>query len=163
MTALEKNPMARPKVEKVVLNMGIGDVKDDKGAVEKVSSELAAIAGQKPAFRPARQSVAGFSVRKGEPVGLKVTLRGKRMQAFLGKLFNVVLPRLRDFRGVSRNSFDQNANYTLGISEHTVFPEIDLGEVTKVRGLEVTIVTSTKEKEKAMKLLEELGMPFTKS
>lgn len=162
MTTAALQEMAQPKVEKVVLNMGIGALKDDKGAIEKVSSELAAIAGQKPALRPARKSVAGFNVRKGEPVGLKVTLRGRRMQAFLQKLFNFVLPRLRDFRGVSRDSFDQNANFTLGISEHAVFPEISLGEIGKVRGLEITIVTNTKDKEKAMKLMEELGMPFMK-
>lgn len=162
MTIAALQEMAQPKVEKVVLNMGIGALKDDKGAIEKVSSELAAIAGQKPALRPARKSVAGFNVRKGEPVGLKVTLRGRRMQAFLQKLFNFVLPRLRDFRGVSKDSFDQNANFTLGISEHAVFPEISLGEIGKVRGLEITIVTNTKDKEKAMKLMEELGMPFMK-
>lgn len=163
MTTAALQEMAQPKVEKVVLNMGIGVLKDDKGAIEKVSSELAAIAGQKPALRPARKSVAGFNVRKGEPVGLKVTLRGRRMQAFLQKLFNFVLPRLRDFRGVSKDSFDQNANFTLGISEHAVFPEISLGEIGKVRGLEITIVTNTKDKEKAMKLMEELGMPFSKN
>lgn len=157
------NSMAQPKVEKVIVNMGIGDVKDDKGARDKVIEELASIVGQKPAVRAARQSVAGFGVRKGEPVGLTATLRGKRMQVFLQKLFNVVLPRLRDFRGVSKDSFDQNANYTLGIPEHIVFPEIDLGKVGKSRGLEVTIVTNTKDKEKAAKLLEEMGLPFTKN
>lgn len=156
------NPMAAPKIEKVVINMGIGDVKDDKAVREKVIEEFAALAGQRPSIRLARKSVSGFSLRKGEPVGLSATLRGRRMYAFLEKLFNIVLPRLRDFRGVSPSSFDQNGNYTLGITEHTVFPEVDLGKVGKVRGLEITIVTNTKDKEKAKRLLEELGMPFEK-
>lgn len=156
------NPLAAPKVEKVVVNMGIGDIKDDKGALEKVVGEFAALTGQRPSLRPARKSVASFGVRKGEPVGATTTLRGKRMYAFLEKLFNVVLPRLRDFKGVSRGSLDQDGNYTLGIAEHTVFPEVDLGKVGKVRGLEVTIVTDSKDKVKSERLLEELGMPFAK-
>lgn len=156
------NPMAAPKLTKVVVNMGIGDIKDDREGREKVVSEFAAITGQRPAIRPAKRSIAGFGVRQGEPVGLTTTLRGKRAYAFLEKLFNVVLPRLRDFRGVSRKSFDEKGNFTLGITEHTVFPEVDLGKVSKVRGLEVTIVTSTPDKERARRLLEELGMPFEK-
>lgn len=149
-------------VLKIVVNMGIGDLKDDKEEREKVIGEFASIVGQRPQARPARKSIAGFGVRKGEPVGLSATLRGKRMYAFLEKLFNIVLPRLRDFKGVSQASFDQNANLTLGITEHTVFPEVDLGKVGKVRGLEVTIVTSANSREEAIRLLEELGMPFEK-
>lgn len=156
------NNMAAPKVEKVVVNMGIGETKENKEEREKIAEELAAITGQKPALRPARISIAGFGVRQGQPVGLKVTLRGSKMYAFLDKLFNVVLPRLRDFRGVPRKSFDSQGNYTLGISEHTVFPEIDLGKVGRSRGLEVTIVTDTTDRRQAERLLEELGVPFEK-
>lgn len=155
------NPMAAPRVTKVIVNMGIGDVKDNKER-EKALEEFASIVGQRPAIRPARKSIAGFGVRKGDPVGLSATLRGKRMYAFLEKLTGVVLPRLRDFRGVSRSSFDKQGNYTLGIAENAVFPEIDLGRVSKVRGLEVTIVTSTHTRKMAERLLEELGMPFEK-
>lgn len=157
-----KNPMSSTRVLKVVVNMGTGDLKDDREEREKVIGEFASIVGQRPQVRPARKSISGFGVRKGEPVGLSATLRGKRMHIFLEKLFNVVLPRLRDFKGVSRTSFDQNANYTIGITEHTVFPEVDLGKVGRVRGLEITFVTSTTAKTEAIKLFEELGMPFEK-
>lgn len=156
------NSLAVPKLEKVVINMGIGDLKDDKATREKVVEEFAALAGQRPQVRLARKSVSGFGVRKGEPVGLSATLRGKRMYAFLEKLTGIVLPRLRDFRGVKEESFDQNANFTLGITEHTVFPEVDLGKVGKVRGLEITMVISTHDQKKAKRLLEELGIPFAK-
>lgn len=157
-----KNKMAAPKIVKVVLNMGVGDLKDKKEEREKVAAQLSAIAGQRPQTRLARKAIAGFSLRRGEPVGLAVTLRGKRMYAFLEKLFGIVLPRLRDFRGTSRKSFDGSANFTLGIGEHTVFPEVDLAAVGKVRGLEITIVTNTKDPKLAERLLEELGMPFVK-
>lgn len=155
------NLMAAPRVTKVIVNMGIGDVKDNKER-EKAIEEFASIVGQRPSLRPARKSIAGFGIRKGDPVGLSATLRGKRMYAFLEKLTGVVLPRLRDFRGVSRKSFDGRGNYTLGIAENAVFPEIDLGRVSKVRGLEVTIVTSTRDQKMSERLLEELGMPFEK-
>lgn len=155
------NKMAVPKIEKVVVNSGIGHLSSDKGDMKKFKEELATITGQMPAERAAKVSVAGFSIRKGMPVGLKVTLRGKKMYDFLQRLFSIVLPRLRDFRGVSLESFDNSGNYTLGISEHTVFPEIDVGKTT-ARGLEITIVTNTKEVEQSKRLLAEMGMPFEK-
>lgn len=157
-----KSNLAVPRVEKVVVNMGIGDAVKDSSLVEKAAVDLAQITGQKPQIRRAKQAVSGFGIRKGDTVGLRVTLRGARMYDFLEKLFKVVLPRLRDFRGVSNKSFDGTGNYTLGIYEHTVFPEIDLGKVEKLRGLELTIVTNTKTPVLAKRLLEELGMPFEK-
>lgn len=155
------NKMAVPKVNKVIVNMGIGDAVKDKGVLEQARSDLAAITGQLPTTRAAKVSVASFSLRRGMPVGLKVTLRRDRMYAFLDKLFSVVLPRLRDFRGVPVKSFDKNGNYTLGIEESMVFPEIDLAK-TKPRGLEITVVTSTDDNKKARALLKYLGMPFVK-
>lgn len=157
-----KNPMSVPKVTKVVVNIGIGALKDSKDEQEKLIEEMAKILGQKPSIRTAKKAIAGFTIRRGQPVGVAATLRGKRMYAFLEKLFNIVLPRLRDFRGVSRKSFDTVGNYTLGMTEHTVFPEVDLGKVNKVRSLEITIVTNTRDLAKSMKLLEEMGMPFEK-
>lgn len=154
--------MAAPLVEKVVLNMGIGDLKDNKEEQDRLISDLASIVGQKPSLRKTRKSIAGFNIRQGQVVGVVVTVRGGRMYDFLQKLFNIVLPRLRDFRGVSGGCFDKEGNYTLGLPEHTVFPEIDLGKVGRARGLEVTIVTNTHDKEKSRRLLEELGMPFEK-
>lgn len=156
------NPMAVPKVVKVVVNTGIGDAKDNKEEQERVVRDLASITGQKPMVRKAKKSVSGFGTRRGQPVGVAATLRGKRMYDFLERLFRIVLPRLRDFKGVSRRAFDNSGNYTLGIAEHTVFPEIDIGKVGKVRGLEITIVTNTHDKKKSMRLFEELGMPFEK-
>jgi large subunit ribosomal protein L5 len=155
------NKMAVPRVNKVVVNMGVGNAAGDKGLMEQARGDLTAITGQLPSTRAARISVASFSVREGMPVGLKVTLRKDRMYDFLDKLFSVVLPRLRDFRGVPIKSFDKNGNYTLGIEESTVFPEIDLAK-SKPRGLEVTIVTSTDDVKKARALLTHLGMPFVK-
>lgn len=154
--------LAVPRIEKVVVNMGIGDAKDNREEQEKIMRDLSQLVGQRPALRRSRKAISGFNLREGEPVGVKVTLRGKRMYDFLQKLFGIVLPRLRDFRGVSRSAFDGGGNYTLGITEHTVFPEIDASKVGKVRGLEVTIVTDTKDRQRAMRLLEELGMPFGK-
>lgn len=154
--------MAVPKAVKVVINTGIGDAKDSKEEQERVIRDIGSIAGQKPVLRKAAKSVSGFTIRKGQPVGVSVTLRGKKMYAFLQRLFNMVLPRLRDFKGVPKKSVDESGNYTLGITEHTVFPEIDLAKVGKVRGLEITIVTNTQDKKKTMRLLEELGMPFEK-
>lgn len=155
------NKMAVPRVSKVVVNMGVGDTVKDKGVLEQARNDLAAITGQLPSTRAAKVSVASFSVREGMPVGLKVTLRRDRMYAFLDKLFSVVLPRLRDFRGVPIKSFDKNGNYTIGIEESTVFPEVDYAK-TKPRGLEVTVVTSTNDNKKAKALLGYLGMPFVK-
>lgn len=143
--------------------MGTGDIKDNSQERQKVANELASITGQKPQARQAKKSIAGFNLREGEAVGFKITLRGKRMYDFLQKLFYIVLPRIRDFRGLPKAAFDKNGNYTIAIRENTVFPEIDLGKVTKVRGLEITIVTSTANREQAEKLLSELGLPFEKS
>ncbi|MBI2590713.1 MAG: 50S ribosomal protein L5 [Candidatus Blackburnbacteria bacterium] len=157
-----KNKMAQPKIEKVVINMGIGDIKDNRDEQEKAMLEVANITGQKPSLRLARKSIAGFNIREGQPVGISATLRGVRMYDFLDKLFSVVLPRIRDFRGVSRTAFDKNGNYTLGLTEHSVFPEIDLGKITRIRGLEITIVTNTHSPQVSFKLLEEMGMPFEK-
>lgn len=155
------NTESVPRVQKVVINSGIGDFIKNKEAQEELKKELALIAGQTPAIRNAKVSVASFAVRRGMPVGLTVTLRGNRMYSFLDRLFSIVLPRLRDFRGVPVKSFDRQGNYTLGVKEHNVFPEVDMSK-TQSRGLEITIVTSTKDTEKARKLLELLGMPFEK-
>lgn len=157
-----KNKMAVPRVEKVVVNLGVGELLKNKEAMEQIKNDISKITGQVPSVRLAKISVAGFGVREGMPVGLKVTLRGVRMYDFLEKLFSIVLPRLRDFRGLSLKSFDANGNYTIGLSEHTVFPEIDSGKIATPRGLEVTVVTSTRNKDEARMLLEELGMPFEK-
>jgi large subunit ribosomal protein L5 len=156
------NAMATPKVVKVIVNMGIGDLRDDKQGQEQISQDLGRIVGQRPSMRRAKKSIAGFGIRQGQVVGAAATLRGVRMYNFLEKLFNIVLPRIRDFRGVSRTAFDEAGNYTLGLTEHTVFPEIDLGKVNKIRGLEIVIVTNTKDREKSETLLREMGMPFQK-
>lgn len=156
-----KNIQAVPRVVKVVVNMGIGEITKNRDQIEQAKKDLAAITGQLPSVRAAKISVASFSIRRGQPVGLTVTLRGEKMYSFLDKLFAVVLPRLRDFRGLSNNSFDKNGNYTLGIKENNVFPEIDLIK-TQSHGLEITIVTSTKEEAQAYQLLAGLGMPFAK-
>lgn len=157
-----KNKLAAPRVTKVVVNMGIGEAIKNKQILTQAKSDLAAITGQLPQVRQAKVSVASFGLRRGMPVGLKVTLRGERMYSFLDKLFSVVLPRLRDFRGVSGKSFDKFGNYSLGISEHTVFPEIDLAK-SQPRGIEITIVTSTDDTKKSKELLKLLGMPFEKN
>ena len=157
-----KNKMAVPKVNKVVLNIGIGSVAKNKELVETLRKDLAAISGQKPATKVAKVSIASFGLRRGMPVGIAVTLRREMMYAFLDRLFSIVLPRLRDFRGVSRKSFDKGGNYTLGISEHTVFPEADITKGTP-HGLEITIVVNGDKKEMSERLLELLGMPFEKT
>lgn len=156
-----KNHMAVPKVIKIIVNMGIGDAVRKKELLGQAREDLAKITGLTPSVREARAAVASFSIRRGMPVGLKVTLRGVRMYDFLDKLISVVLPRLRDFRGVSLSSFDKQGNYTLGIAEHTVFPEIDVGK-SGVMGLEITIVTNTDSVDKSKRLLELLGIPFEK-
>ncbi len=157
-----KNDLAVPKVAKVVLNVGIGEIAHDKQALEKAKNTLAAITGQKPLIRPAKKAIADFKIRKGNSVGLKVTLRRKRMYDFLDKLFSLVLPLVRDFQGAKQNAFDQDANYTLGLKEQVIFPEVDYDKIDKVRGMEISIVISTKDKKKAARLLELMGMPFTK-
>ena len=156
-----QNRMAVPRIRKVVVNMGIGGSLKDKEAVERHKRDLAAITGQAPQIRKARVSVASFAVRRGMPVGLKVTLRKEKMYSFLDRLFSIVLPRLRDFRGVPAKNFDGSGNYTLGFEEHTVFPEIDVTK-SHPHGLEVTIVINSKDKEKSMNLLAGMGMPFEK-
>ncbi|MDO8551593.1 MAG: 50S ribosomal protein L5 [bacterium] len=155
-----KNILAVPKITKVVVNIGLKEAAHDEGVLNKASEELATITGQKPSVRRAKQSIAGFKLGKGNPVGLTVTLRGARMYTFLDKLFNIVFPRVRDFRGTSVNSFDGKGNYSLGIAEQVVFPEVEFSKIDKVRGLEITIATNTQDDEKAKKLLELLGMPF---
>lgn len=156
-----KNPMALPKVTKVVVNMGVGDTIKNKEIMEQHKKDLMAITGQMPSIRKARISVASFGIRRGMPVGLKVTLRGGMLYSFLDKLFSIVFPRLRDFRGISQKGFDKEGNFTLGFEEHTVFPEIDSSK-SQPHGLEVTIVTDTKNKDESFKLLSLLGMPFEK-
>lgn len=156
-----KNKLQIPKVVKVVVNSGVGDALKNKELFEQIKKDFSAITGQLPQARPAKKSVAAFSIRKGQTVGVRVTLRGERMYAFLDRLFTIVLPRLRDFRGVSPASFDREGNYTLGIPEHTVFPEIDLIKSTP-RGLEITIVINTKDATVNKRFLELMGMPFEK-
>jgi len=156
-----KNKMAVPKINKVVLNVGMGSIAKNKEVVENLKKDLAAISGQKPAVKVAKVSIASFGLRRGMPVGLAVTLRREMMYAFLDRLFSIVLPRLRDFRGVSRKSFDKSGNYTLGVNEHIIFPEADITKGTP-HGLEITIVVNSGNKEVSERLLELLGMPFEK-
>jgi len=158
-----KNLNSVPSVLKVVVNVGAKEMAKDKTQVEKISQEIGAITGQKPIVCRAKKSIAGFKLGKGEPVGLKVTLRKKRAYDFLEKLFKVVLPRVRDFHGVSPKGFDGKGNYTLGIAEQIVFPEVDFEKLSKIRGLEITVVTNAKDDKKAKRFLEELGMPFEKT
>lgn len=155
--------MWEAKITKVVLNVGLKEAVTDKGVLAKASEQLATIAGQKPKVTRAKMSIANFKVRAGDPVGLTVTLRGRRMQDFVTKLVTIVLPRVRDFHGVPTTSFDKKGNYTLGLTEQIVFPEIDYAKIDKIRGLEVTLVTSASNPEQAKKLLELLGMPFKKN
>ncbi len=157
-----KNLMSVPVVKKIVINMGVKDAVADKKSVEKMAEIMAVITGQKAKVTKAKKAIASFKLRIGDPIGLVVTLRGKRMYEFYDKLVKIVLPRVKDFRGVGRNSFDGQGNYTLGLSEYSVFPEIDPGSVEKLQGLEIVIVTSAKDKEESYVLLEEMGMPFAK-
>ncbi len=156
------NVMAVPKLSKIVVNMGVKDVLANKKNLEKASVALEQIAGQKPGVTKSKKAIASFKLQKGEKIGLVTTLRGKRMYDFFEKLIAVVMPRLRDFHGVKRESFDGFGNYTLGFIEHTVFPEIDPGKVDIIQGLEVTIVTTAKNDKDGLALLEMLGMPFQK-
>ncbi|OGC50463.1 50S ribosomal protein L5 [candidate division WWE3 bacterium RIFCSPHIGHO2_01_FULL_40_23] len=157
-----KNHMSLPKIKKVVVNMGIGRFKDDKGLIATCEKEFALICGQKPRLRSAKKSISNFKVRQGDVIGMSATLRGDKMWVFLDKLLNIVLPRVRDFRGVSKKAFDGNGNYTLGLKEHTVFPEINPNTVDKIKSLEVTIATSGGSNEETYLLLSKLGMPFEK-
>ncbi|ABY92181.1 MAG: 50S ribosomal protein L5 [Caldanaerobacter subterraneus] len=157
-----KNIMQVPKVEKVVINIGVGEAKENPKALEAAVDDLTMIAGQKPVITRAKRSIANFKIRKGMPIGVKVTLRGERMYEFMDKLFNIALPRVRDFKGVSPNSFDGRGNYALGIKEQLIFPEIDYDKIDKIRGMDIIIVTTAKTDEEAKGLLELLGMPFAK-
>ncbi|GAB2695890.1 50S ribosomal protein L5 [Paenibacillus thermoaerophilus] len=154
--------MQVPKVEKVVINMGVGDAAGNAKLMDAAVQDLQLIAGQKPVVTKAKKSIAGFKLRENMPIGVKVTLRGERMYYFLDKLFNVALPRVRDFHGVSTKAFDGRGNYTLGIKEQLIFPEIEYDKVEKVRGMDIVIVTTAKTDEEARELLNQLGMPFTK-
>ena len=154
--------MECPKLEKVVINLGVGDAIENPKALEEAVNELTAIAGQKPVITKAKKSIANFKLREGMSIGCKVTLRGERMYDFLDKLMNVSLPRVRDFHGVSATAFDGRGNYTLGIKEQLIFPEINFDKVNKVRGMDIVIVTSAKTNKEAYALLEQLGMPFVK-
>ena len=155
-----KNPMAIPKVEKVVLNMGVGEAISNIKVLDNAVDELATITGQKPVVTKAKKSIASFKLREGMSIGTRVTLRGDKMYEFLDRLINIALPRVRDFRGVATRSFDGRGNYTLGIRDHVIFPEIDVAKVDKSKGMNITIVTTAKNDEQARFLLRELGMPF---
>ncbi|MDD3364291.1 MAG: 50S ribosomal protein L5 [Syntrophomonas sp.] len=155
-----KNVMQVPKLEKVIINVGVGEAIQNPKALDGAVSDLTIIAGQKPIITKAKKSIAGFKLREGMPIGCKVTLRGERMYDFLSRLINIVLPRVRDFRGVSPQAFDGRGNYSLGIKEQTIFPEIEYDKIDKIRGLEVIIVTSAKTDEEARELLKSMGMPF---
>ena len=155
-----KSVMQIPKLEKVVINMGLGDTKDNAKGLDSAVSELGTITGQKPVITKAKKSVAAFKVRQGMSVGAKVTLRGSKMYEFLDKLFNIALPRVRDFRGVSANSFDGRGNYSLGIKEQLIFPEIEYDKVDKIRGMDIIFVTTAETDEEARELLRLLGMPY---
>lgn len=157
-----ENPMAVPRLAKVVIDMGVGQARENKELFAQIERDLAFITGQKPQVRQAKVAVSGFGVRKGEPVGLRVTLRGSKMYAFLEKLFSIVLPRLRDFRGVRQSAFDGRGNYTLGVLEHTIFPEIDVTKTVRAWGLGITFVTTAQSDDQAKSLLQALGMPFEK-
>ncbi|HEV8659382.1 MAG TPA: 50S ribosomal protein L5 [Thermoanaerobaculia bacterium] len=157
-----KNPMAVPKVEKVVLNMGVGEAIQNAKLLDAAVEELSQITGQKPIITKAKKSIASFKLREGQSIGTMVTLRGEKMYEFLDRLINIALPRVRDFRGVATRSFDGRGNYTLGIRDHLIFPEIDVAKVEKSKGMNITIVTTAKNDEQARFLLRELGMPFGK-
>ena len=154
------SPMQIPRLEKITLNVGLGEASKNPKLLEGVVAELAQITGQKPVVTRAKQAISNFALRQGQPVGASVTLRRDRMWEFLDRLINVAMPRIRDFRGVSTRSFDGRGNYTLGVKEQLIFPEIDYDKVEKVHGMDITIVSSTKRDDEALALLRELGMPF---
>lgn len=157
-----KNPMAVPHLEKIVINMGVKDAASDKKVIEKMSTALAQVTGQKAKPTRARKAIAGFKIRQGDTIGLAVTLRGKRMYEFYDRLVKIVLPRLKDFRGVPRGSFDGRGNYTLGFYEYSTFPEIDPASVERLQGMEMVFVTTAVDNAQGFALLEALGMPFAK-
>ncbi len=156
------NKMAVPKLEKIVINMGVGEAKDNAKVLDGAVKDLATITGQKPIITKAKKSVAAFKLREGIPIGCKVTLRGDRMYEFADRLINIALPRVRDFRGVKANSFDGRGNYTMGIKEQLVFPEIEYDKIDKIRGMDIVFVTTAKTDEEARELLRLFGMPFSK-
>ena len=157
-----KNIMQVPRITKVVVNIGLGEAMDNPKAMEAAVSDLTIVTGQKPVMTKARKSIANFKLREGRLIGTKVTLRGDRMWAFLDRLMSTALPRVRDFRGVSANAFDGRGNYTLGLRDQLIFPEIEYDKIDKLRGMEVTIVTTAKNDDQARALLQMLGMPFSK-
>ena len=157
-----KSVMQLPKMEKIVINIGVGDAVTNSKLLDEAVEELTLISGQKPIITKAKKSIAGFKIREGQPIGCKVTLRGEKMYEFLDKLVSISLPRVRDFRGVPKNSFDGRGNYTLGIKEQLIFPEIDFDKVNKTRGMDIVLVTTAKTDEEGRALLTELGMPFAK-
>ncbi len=157
-----KNVMQIPRLEKVIINMGLGDCKDNAKALEVAVSELTQIAGQKPLVTKAKKSIANFKVREGMNVGCKVTLRGERMDYFIDKLVNIALPRVRDFRGVSSKAFDGRGNYALGVKEQLIFPEIEYDKIDKIRGMDIVICTTAETDEEARELLTQIGAPFGK-
>lgn len=154
------NPMAIPRLEKIVVNMGMGEAIANSKILDTAADELRAVTGQKPVITKAKKSIASFKLRQGMPIGVMVTLRGDRMYEFLDRLISIALPRVRDFRGVSPKAFDGRGNYTLGVREQLIFPEIDFNKVEKTRGMNITIVTTARDDEQARALLRELGMPF---
>lgn len=155
-----KNPMAIPRVEKVVLNMGMGEAIANAKILDTAADELRAITGQKPVITKAKKSIASFKLRQGMPIGVMVTLRGERMYEFLDRLVSIALPRVRDFRGISPKAFDGRGNYTIGVREQLIFPEIDFNKVDKLRGMNISIITTARDDEQARALLKGLGMPF---
>ncbi len=157
-----KNELAVPALSKIVISIGLGEGKDDQSVLEKAKVYLSALSGQVPVITLSKKSIAAFKVTKGQPIGIMVTLRGERMYAFLDKLINIVLPKTRDFKGISPTSFDNSGNLNIGLREQTIFPEVDYKTVDKVRGLAVTITTTAKTKEDGKKLLDQLGIPFRK-
>lgn len=157
-----KNVMAVPRLTKIVVNIGVRDAVGDKKNVERMAQMLSTVTGQKPKVTRAKKAIAGFKLRQGDPIGLVVTMRGKRMYAFFEKIVAIVLPRIKDFRGVSRTAFDGRGNYTLGLHEQSVFAEIDPGSIDRLQGMEVVFVTTATDNAHGLALLEEMGMPFTK-
>jgi large subunit ribosomal protein L5 len=157
-----KNPMQIPKLDKIVVNMAVGEAKENEKLLETAAKDLATITGQHPIYTKAKKSIANFKIREGMPIGCKVTLRGERMYEFLDRLVSLALPRVRDFRGVNPNSFDGRGNYALGIKEQLIFPEIEYDKVDKVRGMDIVFTTTANTDEEARELLRQFGMPFAK-
>ena len=158
-----KSTMQIPKIEKIVINVGLGEAKDNPKVIDAAASDLAIITGQKPVVTKAKKSIANFKLRQGMNIGVKVTLRGDKMYEFIDRLFNVALPRVRDFRGINPNAFDGRGNYTLGIKEQLIFPEIEYDKIDKIRGMDIVFVTTAKSDEEGRELLTLLGAPFTRS